>query len=93
MKHTAQVSPELQAKIDALLLEIAQEHLSSQIDTLGSRGRDALDFHDVSVTGIKRALAEAYLAGMRTAVTSPALAKRQLPEVEGYRAQANTNKR
>jgi len=40
---------------------IAKEHLL--IETLQRRGCDALDFHDVSVTGIRRALLAAYNAG------------------------------
>ncbi len=33
------------------------------IETLEPRGRDALDFHDVSVWGVEAALAAAYEAG------------------------------
>jgi hypothetical protein len=40
---------------------IAKEHLL--IETLEQRGTDALDFHDVSVIGVRRALLAAYNAG------------------------------
>ncbi len=39
---------------------IAQQHLG--IETLKKRNRDSLDFHDVSVWGVKAALEAAYAA-------------------------------
>jgi single-stranded DNA-binding protein len=48
--------------LDALLTRIAQEHLF--IDTLETRNSDSLDFHDVSVWGVKEALLAAYQAGL-----------------------------
>ena len=48
--------------LDALLTRIAQEHLF--IDTLEMRNSDSLDFHDVSVWGVKEALLAAYQAGL-----------------------------
>lgn len=50
-----------QEKLDALFTEIAKKHLL--IETLESRKRDCLDFHDVSVRGVKSALQAAYDAG------------------------------
>ena len=50
---------------DALLTRIAQEHLF--IDTLETRNSDSLDFHDVSVWGVKEALLAAYQAGLAAA--------------------------
>ena len=41
--------------------QIAKTHLG--IETLESRGRDALDFHEVGVAGISAALEAAYRAG------------------------------
>lgn len=41
--------------------QIAREHLD--IETLENRGSDALDFHEVSVWGLRKALSEAYQAG------------------------------
>lgn len=41
--------------------KIAQQHLG--IETLETRNRDSLDFHDVSVWGVKAALEAAYAAG------------------------------
>jgi hypothetical protein len=49
-------------KLDALLTRIAQEHLF--IDTLETRNSDSMDFHDVSVWGVKEALLAAYQAGL-----------------------------
>jgi len=51
--------------LDALLTQIAQEHLF--IDTLETRNSDSLDFHDVSVWGVKEALIAAYQAGLAAA--------------------------
>ena len=48
--------------LDALLTRIAQEHLF--INTLETRKSDSLDFHDVSVWGVKEALIAAYQAGL-----------------------------
>jgi len=47
--------------LDTLLETIAREELL--IPTLVTRGRDALDFHDVGVVSLKRALRRAYVAG------------------------------
>jgi len=41
---------------------LARDHLG--VETLETRGRDQLDFHSVSVEGIRRALVAAYLAGV-----------------------------
>ena len=43
---------------------IAQQHLG--IETLEKRNRDSLDFHDVSVWGVKAALEAAYAAGQQS---------------------------
>lgn len=47
--------------IKKIVDKIAKEHLF--IETLEVQGRDHLDFHDVSVVGVKRALEAAYKAG------------------------------
>lgn len=44
-----------------LFAQIAREHLG--IDTLEQRNRDCLDFHNVGVVGVQRALDAAYRAG------------------------------
>ena len=44
-----------------LFTQIAREHLL--IETLEQRNRDSLDFHDVGVVGVQRALDAAYRAG------------------------------
>jgi hypothetical protein len=51
--------------MDETLAEIAQKHL--ELDTLETRNSDSLDFHELSVWQIKKALEEAYLAGARNA--------------------------
>ena len=53
-----------QEKLNAILTEIAKEEL--QIETLEKRWSDNLDFYDVSVGGIKRALERAYEAGQQS---------------------------
>ena len=57
------------SQIDTILTLIAQKHLG--IETLQTRHRDSLDFHDVSVWGVKSALQAAYDAGMRSADGAP----------------------
>lgn len=51
--------------LNALLTRIAQEHLL--IDTLETQNSDSLDFHDVSVWGVREALIAAYQAGQADA--------------------------
>jgi DNA-binding GntR family transcriptional regulator len=46
---------------DQLFLDIAKRHMPS-VETLETRNRDALDFHDVAVCSIRNSLAEAYAA-------------------------------
>ena len=53
---------------DALIFEIAQRRFF--IETLETRNRDRLDFHDVAVWAIRDALAEAFEAGRRSAETT-----------------------
>ena len=45
--------------------------MSGFIETLQTRHRDSLDFHDVSVWGVKSALQAAFDAGMRSADGAP----------------------
>lgn len=56
-----------QQDIGALLQKIALEHLF--IETLETRNSDRLDFHDVSVAGIRNALQAAYDAGRQSTST------------------------
>jgi hypothetical protein len=49
--------------IDTILTLIAQEHLD--IETLETRNRDLLDFHDLPVWCIKAALQAAFEAGQQ----------------------------
>ena len=66
-KQPTALSPD---EIELLLESIALDHLF--IETLQTRHRDSLDFHDVSVWGVKSALQAAFEAGQqagRTEVT------------------------
>lgn len=51
----------MQKSIEQILSTIAEEKLS--IETLETRDSDELDFHEVSVWGIKAALNQAYEQG------------------------------
>lgn len=53
--------------LDQILENIAKQHLF--VETLETRYSDRLDFHDVSVWGIKAALESAYLAGQQSQQT------------------------
>ena len=54
--------------LDQLIQQIALDHLS--VDTLQTRNSDRLDFHEVSVWGIKAALQAAFDAGKQAANTT-----------------------
>jgi hypothetical protein len=54
-----------EAARDALVLDIAQRRFF--LETLETRNRDRLDFHDVAVWAIRDALEEAFEAGRRAA--------------------------
>lgn len=51
--------------LEILLQQIALDHLF--IDNLETRNSDRLDFHEVSVWGVKSALIAAYEAGLQAA--------------------------
>ena len=53
---------------DALIFDIAQRRFF--IETLETRNRDRLDFHDVAVWAIRDALEEVFEAGRRSAETT-----------------------
>jgi len=59
-----------------LFTNIAREHLN--IPTLETRNSDSLDFHDVSVCGVKNALSHAYQAGVNASAENPRLIEKQL---------------
>ena len=63
-------------QLDQSLTAIASEHLG--IATLEARNSDRLDFHDVSVWGVKNALRHAYQAGMEAKPEHPGLIGKQL---------------
>ena len=56
-------------EIELLFESIALDHLL--IETLQTRHRDSLDFHDVSVWGVKSALQAAFDAGLHAPGGSP----------------------
>jgi len=61
-----------EAAREALILDIAQRRFF--LETLETRNRDRLDFHDVAVWAIRDALEEAFEAGRSTgtdAATQP----------------------
>ncbi len=49
-----------------LFLEIAKRNMPS-VETLETRNRDTLDFHDVAVWSIRNSLAEAFAVGQAAA--------------------------
>jgi hypothetical protein len=65
-RNTATAPANLSAdEIELLLESIALDHLF--IETLVTQHNDRLDFHDVSVWGVKSALQAAFDAGLRAA--------------------------
>lgn len=56
--------------MNALIAEIASTHL--HIETLETRNSDSLDFHDLSVGGVRAALEAAFLAGQQSAAARDA---------------------
>jgi hypothetical protein len=62
-------TPPATLEIERLLEAIAQDHLF--IQTLMTQHSDRLDFHDVSVWGVKSALRAAFDAGLRAAGGNP----------------------
>ena len=63
---------------DQLLAQIALDHLF--IETLATRNSDSLDFHDVSVWGVKSALVAAYQAGLAAGQNAAAKAADQVTQ-------------
>ncbi len=75
-KQPTALSPD---EIELLFESIALDHLF--IETLQTRHRDRLDFHDVSVWGVKSALQAAFDAGLRAAGGSPKQAVHRVRKV------------
>ena len=65
-------------QIDTILTQIARKHLD--IETLQTRHRDSLDFHDVSVWAVQSALMAAYQAGLAAGQNAAAKAADQMPQ-------------
>ena len=74
-KTTNKTATKAAQQLDLLLARIAQEHLF--IETLETRNHDRLDFHDVSVWGVKSALMAAYQAGLAAGQSAAAKATDQ----------------
>ena len=55
--------------VDTIIADIARKHL--RIETLVTRNSDSLDFHDVSVWGLRAALLCAFEAGRKAARVRP----------------------
>ena len=55
--------------LDQIFALIAQKHLN--IETMETRNSDSLDFHDVSVWGVRSALEAAFKAGVELGVSMP----------------------
>jgi hypothetical protein len=58
-------APQVTQALETLLERIALDHLF--IETLETRNSDRMDFHEVSVWGVKSALMAAYEAGRQAA--------------------------
>lgn len=79
MRNTAnKTATKAAQQLDQLLARIAQEHLF--IETLATRNSDRLDFHDVSVWGVKSALMAAYQAGLAAGQNATAKAADQVTQ-------------
>ncbi len=59
------MSKQADKALETLLQQIALDHLF--IETLETRNSDRMDFHEVSVWGVKSALLAAYEAGRQAA--------------------------
>ncbi len=64
--QTAAGQCDARVRLDQILEHIAQTKL--QIETLREQKSDSLDFHEISVWGLKRALQAAYEAGRNDSV-------------------------
>ena len=59
----------MKSTIDQIFALIAEKHLF--IETLETRNSDRLDFHDVSVWGVRSALEAAFKAGVELGASMP----------------------
>jgi hypothetical protein len=64
--------------IDQIFALIAQKHLF--IETLETRNSDRLDFHDVSVWGVRSALEAAFKAGVEFGVSMPKASETEIAQ-------------
>jgi len=68
---------------ERLLAQIAREHLG--IETLRLRNRDRLDFHEVYVGAVRRALEAAWHAGAQHNADEPSRCPRSFCPLRGVR--------
>lgn len=59
----------MKSTIDPIFVQIAEKYLN--IETLETRHSDRLDFHDVSVWGVRSALEAAFMAGAELGARMP----------------------
>ena len=85
-KQPTALSPD---EIELLLESIALDHLF--IETLVTQHSDRLDFHDVSVWGVKSALQAAFDAGLRAAGGGPKQAVHRTHKAHAGNGSANAN--
>jgi ribosomal protein L18 len=64
--HTTELPEQRREEAEKLIAQIARERL--YIETLETRSSDRLDFHEVGVAGVRKALAAAYRAGYEAGV-------------------------
>ena len=64
--HRTELPERRRDEAETVIAEIADQRLG--IETLEGRGVDRLDFHEVGVWGVRKALAAAYRAGYEAGV-------------------------
>ena len=83
------ITPKANQKFEALLAEIAKQHL--HLETLEARNMDSLDFSDQAVWSIREALIAAYEKGVEAGAKSGDRCASLKAAKEAQRRLANTN--
>ena len=63
-------------EIDNILCLIAKNHLG--IETLEIQNSDRLDFHNISVSSLKKALHASFMAGCEVGIKAPKLSESEI---------------